>query len=348
MPVASAIVSTAVSGFESIEQQRVDRQQQRHQDVGEQPHALRARELARQMRAVHDVGEDQMAADDAADRAGNAHQHEDPERDRLAEPFLDLPRVRRRDRVEHNRDDLMRAPPCAAAAGGCRRRSPDDRTPAADRTAELNRSFTGLRRQRSITSDNHCGTCAWLDSGSGVLSSTRASVASADPAWNGWRPEIHSYISTPNANTSAAGPAVRPSICSGDMYAGVPAMPPGSGAVSVAAMPPGPASTRARPKSSILMRPSRVRITFSGLRSRCVMPLACALASADASSRAVATIVSSDGRLPVGDLLAQRVPLDELRGDVELAVELLQRVHRADARMRQHRGGRASRRRRSR
>ena len=31
MPVASAIVSTAVSGFESIEQQRVDRQQQRHQ-----------------------------------------------------------------------------------------------------------------------------------------------------------------------------------------------------------------------------------------------------------------------------------------------------------------------------
>ena len=46
------------------------------------------------------------------------------------------------------------------------------------------------------------------------------------------------------------------------------------------------------------MRPSRVRMTFSGLRSRCVMPLACALASADASSRAVATIVSSDGRFP--------------------------------------------------
>ena len=116
-------------------------------------------------------------------------------------------------------------------------------------------------------------------------------------------------------------------------------MPPGSGAVSVAAMPPGPASTRARPKSSTLMRPSRVRITFSGLRSRCVMPLACALASADARSRAVATIVSIDGRFALGDLVAQRVPFDELRRDVELSVELLQRVDRADARMRQHRGG---------
>lgn len=43
--------------------------------------------------------------------------------------------------------------------------------------------------------------------------------------------------------------------------------------------------------------------------------------------------------LPFGDLLAQRMALDELRRDVQLSVELLQRIHRADARMRQHRRG---------
>ena len=69
------------------------------------------------------------------------------------------------------------------------------------------------------------------------------------------------------------------------------------------------------------------------------MPLACALAIADARSLAVATIVSTDGRAASGNLIAQRVALDELRGDVELAVELLQRIDGADAGMRQHRGG---------
>ena len=38
------------------------------------------------------------------------------------------------------------------------------------------------------------------------------------------------------------------------------------------------AATRARPKSTILMRPARVTMTFSGLRSRCTMPASCAAA----------------------------------------------------------------------
>ena len=81
------------------------------------------------------------------------------------------------------------------------------------------------------------------------------------------------------------------------MYAGVPINTPGSvaGAVGWAADAAPAGSKRARPKSRIFKRPSVVRITFSGLRSRCVMPFACALASAAASSRAVATIVSTDG-----------------------------------------------------
>ena len=43
--------------------------------------------------------------------------------------------------------------------------------------------------------------------------------------------------------------------------------------------------------------------------------------------------------LPPGNLVAQRVAFDELGRDVELAVELLERIDGADAGMGQHRGG---------
>ena len=69
------------------------------------------------------------------------------------------------------------------------------------------------------------------------------------------------------------------------------------------------------------------------------MPLAWALASAAASSRAVRNISSRDGRRARANLFAERVAVHELAGDVEFAVDLLERVDGADAGMGQRRGG---------
>src|SRR5687767_14915351 len=101
-------------GPHGCEEECVGRQQHSYEDVGKQSYPMRASQLTDQMRPVHDVGEHQMAAHDPPDGGRDAHQHEHPQRNRLAEPFLDLPRVRGPNRVEKNRDDLMRAPPRAS------------------------------------------------------------------------------------------------------------------------------------------------------------------------------------------------------------------------------------------
>ncbi len=62
------------------------------------------------------------------------------------------------------------------------------------------------------------------------------------------------------------------------------------------------------------------------------MPLACAPASAAASSRALAD--DAVRRRALADhLVAKRVPFDELRDDIQLAVEFLERIDGADAGM---------------
>ena len=69
------------------------------------------------------------------------------------------------------------------------------------------------------------------------------------------------------------------------------------------------------------------------------MPFACALESADASSRAVETIDLNRRACRPGNLIAERVPLHELSHDVELSVELFERIDGADAGMGQDRCG---------
>ena len=95
------------------------------------------------MRPVHDVGEDEMPADDAADRTRDAHHHEYPQRDRLAQPFLDLPRVRRwrSCRARSRRPDA-----CATMCCCARRRSRDDRR-MIERLQQLRRRAESLVRR---------------------------------------------------------------------------------------------------------------------------------------------------------------------------------------------------------
>ena len=92
------------------------------------------------------------------------------------------------------------------------------------------------------------------------------------------------------------------------------------------------AAARARPKSRIFTRPSAHRMMFSGLKSRWTMPAACAAASAAARSikRGEQAIAGSG---PRRELFAQRLAAHQLRDQIELAVELLERVDRGDRRV---------------
>src|SRR5690349_10071119 len=74
-----------------------------------------------------------------------------------------------------------------------------------------------------------------------------------------------------------------PSICSGDMYDGVPIATP----CIVSCVSPD--IDRATPKSASSARPSSVMKMFSGFTSRWMIPIACAAESADATSRSTRT-----------------------------------------------------------
>src|ERR1700712_5519855 len=60
----------------------------------------------------------------------------------------------------------------------------------------------------------------------------------------------------------------------------------------------GVSTKRASPKSSSFPRPSGSTITFSGLRSRCTMPAACAAARAAASWPVIAAASATGRRRP--------------------------------------------------
>ena len=119
-----------------------------------------------------------------------------------------------------------------------------------------------------------------------------AAIVSADerPA-NARRPAIISCSTQPNEKTSLGALVGSPRTCSGDMYAAVPMMVPGSVTiVALVSSCTGPERLYcARPKSRILTRPSVVRKTFSGLRSRWMTPFACAAARPSAISTPIAT-----------------------------------------------------------
>ena len=96
--------------------------------------------------------------------------------------------------------------------------------------------------------------------------------------------------------------SLRPSACSGDMYAGVPTVVPTSVtiAVLVAAAGSAASSSLAMPKSSTFTLPSSVIITFDGFRSRWMMPAACAFDNASAMS--MATLSACFNGNPLGGM----------------------------------------------
>ena len=93
-----------------------------------------------------------------------------------------------------------------------------------------------------------------------------------------------SYRIIPSVNWSERWSTEGVRACSGDMYCTVPSRTP----AAVRAIPGSEVTLEtagvsfARPKSRIFTRPSLVTMRFSGLRSRCTMPPAWALARASA------------------------------------------------------------------
>ena len=94
----------------------------------------------------------------------------------------------------------------------------------------------------------------------------------------------------------------------------------------------------ARPKSRIFTPPAEVRKTFSGLRSRWMMPFACAAASPSAIAVAIRR-VSLSGSGAADSLRAKRFAFEQL-GDDELRLPFAADIeHRHDVRMRERSDG---------
>jgi hypothetical protein len=111
---------------------------------------------------------------------------------------------------------------------------------------------------------------------SGGSLTTRNMIDTAESPPNGGLPMAANPSTLPSENTSLAGPATSPRICSGDMYATVPTTTP------VVVIPVVASTARAIPKSMI-RGPSAAMITLPGLRSLCTSPRAWIAASPSAS-----------------------------------------------------------------
>ena len=96
--------------------------------------------------------------------------------------------------------------------------------------------------------------------------------------------------------------------------------------------------TRASPKSRILTRPSEVRKTFSGFRSRWTIPAACAAARPSAIAAPMSTRLAL-GQPLVGQALTQRLARQELGHGVRGAVDLAKVEERKNIGVRQRRDG---------
>src|ERR1051325_3205381 len=74
------------------EEQGVGSERRGHHQIRKDHGASRPSKFPGKVCAIHEIGEYQVATHDAADRSGNAHENECPERHRAAvNPFLDLP-----------------------------------------------------------------------------------------------------------------------------------------------------------------------------------------------------------------------------------------------------------------
>jgi hypothetical protein len=96
----------------------------------------------------------------------------------------------------------------------------------------------------------------------------------------------------PSEKMSLVGVSGSPFTCSGDMYGTVPSTNPACvtvPAVTATLAFPSFSTERARPKSSTFTYPSGRIMMFSGLMSRCTIPLLWAAASAFATCDPIAT-----------------------------------------------------------
>ena len=160
-------------------------------------------------------------------------------------------------------------------------RAPRGRTRG--RRADWKRSAGFFSRQCRTSRSSSDGIFAPETSGSGGSSFRIAFIVSiAESPLNARRPVSISKRTHPNAKMSDRASAGCPLTCSGAMYPTVPRSVPGSVALAsvgdFVSSPAAIARCLARPKSRIFARPSFVRTTFSGLRSRWTMPLSCAAA----------------------------------------------------------------------
>ena len=96
------------------------------------------------------------------------------------------------------------------------------------------------------------------------------------------------------------------------------------------------ASSFASPKSRIFTRPSFVRKTFSGFRSRWTIPFSCAAAEAGAIWTAMSTAIRSESG-PARRRSRQRLPFEELLDEEMPPRGFLEGEERGDARMVQRR-----------
>src|SRR4030095_6003463 len=90
-----------------------------------------------------------------------------------------------------------------------------------------------LRRQRSILFSRSGGTDAISLGGCGASLTMLVSRASFVSAVNGFRPVTISYRTEPKLKMSDRASSLRPSACSGDIYAVVPTTEPSSLAATV-------------------------------------------------------------------------------------------------------------------
>ena len=143
--------------------------------------------------------------------------------------------------------------------------------------------------------------------GRGLALMTALSCSSRWRPRNGPWPVIISYRMTPRLNTSVRWSTCSPAACSGDPYPSDPMGTPisvrgSSGVLGMWSRSPW-GIILARPKSSTLAWPAAVTMTFEGLMSRCMTPLAWATASASATWIAMESALSeSRGRPPTSSL----------------------------------------------
>ena len=236
-------------------------------------------------------------------------------------------------------------------ARGSERRAGD--SPSRSRTAarsraksrlEAYRFFGSLARHRSTIQRNGGGTCCYPLAPMRSGSSRR--IAANVSAWSscGMRqnPVTISYSTDPKENwserksTSPPSRLLRRHIAHGAHHCSL--FGDGRAPRGIRTGAPFPARNFANPKSRTLAMASRETIRFSGFKSRCTMPISCALARASAICAAIVTALRN-GIGPADKHLSHRLAIHQFHGNVARAVHLPELINRDNVGMVERAGG---------